>query len=605
MASADSYQFGDWSIEPELNRVRRGEHRRHLEPLTMNVLVQLLESAGHIVTVSELLDRNWASRSAEPGMVSRCISQIRQAFNDDARRPVYVETIRKRGYRTIAPVRAVPERSLERTDSRPERPDRIAVLPFENLSPDPDDAYFAAGMYHEVLDRLSKVRALSVTTSNIAYPNQARSLSEIAGEVGASVVLTGSLRYARGKVRIAVHLIDAATATLKWSETYTRDVADMFLIQSEIAMQIAKAMEVEFTPTEQSAMQREPTTNPHAYAIYIKAVYLLRSFKFVAAIRQLDEAVALDPGFALALAHKAYIYSIAGTSGFGATDVMSAPEARHSMCIAASLVQRVFEIDSGQALAHTAQGKVEMYNRSWDALHRHSRSGYVLDPDQVDVAFAHAWSLLDQRQHEQALRVQDRIMQRDPLNAPIPLHASIRVRMAGMQEEAIQLCRRYIHAAPADPLGYLFGALSAAIADDTPTANELTEQAEALRETSELGATELVLMMETQRRAGNLRAAGRLEDVLARITRKQTLERDVPIFYKLACRDADGAMLALQRAASEQLPSDVVRDLHNYPDNPLFDPIRKHQEFRGLVAFIAEPAPEPALPKAGLARTRR
>jgi len=105
--SRETFQFQDWYIEPELNRLRQGENVQSLEPLAMSVLAHLLERSGEVVTADSLLDEFWQGRNAEPGMVARCIAQIRQTLDDDAKNPIYIETIRKRGYRTVAPVERV------------------------------------------------------------------------------------------------------------------------------------------------------------------------------------------------------------------------------------------------------------------------------------------------------------------------------------------------------------------------------------------------------------------------------------------------------------------------------------------------------------------
>lgn len=111
------YQFQDWLIEPDLNQLQNGETSRSLEPLAMSVLAFLLETSGEVVTTDSLLDELWEGRNAEPGMVARCIAQIRQALDDDAKDPVYIETIRKRGYRTLAPVTALSSAALPRRTS--------------------------------------------------------------------------------------------------------------------------------------------------------------------------------------------------------------------------------------------------------------------------------------------------------------------------------------------------------------------------------------------------------------------------------------------------------------------------------------------------------
>jgi TolB-like protein len=605
------YKFGDWYVEPETNSISRDGTVRHIEPLTMNVLVHLMVRAEQVVTADELLDRFWSNRHAERSMVSRCINHIRKVFGDNARHPSYIETIRKRGYRTIAPVHPLAEgsgsfsgyidvvnNSVSDEGARVAESPIVAVLPFECLSPKPDDRYIGAGFNDEILTRLSKISAITVTAreSVAPYGSSYSSVADVAADLGAEWVVTGRLRFADGQIRVSVRLIDAKTETLKWAESYQHELSDIFSVQTDIALHIAKAMELQFPEHEREKLSRSPTTNVDAYTYYLKGVFFLRNFDFVSAIREMDNAVKAEPKFALALAHKAYVHSIAGTSGFGAQDVLSAEEAHKSMCIAASLVQRVFEIDSGQALAHTAQGKIEMYNRNWEHVGPHSASGYALSPDQVDVAFAHAWSLLDEGQQSNAFRVYERIMVLDPLNSPIPLHASIRARMAGRQDVAIRLCNTYIQEKPNDPMGYLYSALSAVILEDTILAKALVDRVDVITPKSKLQPAHLVLLLEIQTRLGNRKASLNLAQMLSKTSNKLIPERDASFFCNLALMDAELAIRALQNAVQHQLPSDVVRDLHHYSNNPIFDPVRHHPKFQALLGVVGNPAPNQAVP---------
>jgi DNA-binding winged helix-turn-helix (wHTH) protein len=158
-----AYQFGDWRVEPHLNRVSRGDDDKPLQPKAMDVLVYLLEGAGEIVTMAELLDRGWQGRNVEENAVQQRISMIRQTLGDDAKHPRYIEHIAKRGYRTIASVSSVgasinteaatlaTSRQVGWGRSEP----LLAVLPFDDLSENSDLLYFSDGVSEEIFsDRI-------------------------------------------------------------------------------------------------------------------------------------------------------------------------------------------------------------------------------------------------------------------------------------------------------------------------------------------------------------------------------------------------------------------------------------------------------------------
>jgi TolB-like protein len=154
----------------------------------------------------------------------------------------------------------------------------VAVLPLENLSPNPDDGYFAAGIHEEILNCLTKIKDLSVIarTSVKKYRDTDKSIAEIAAELGVGTVMEGSVRYAGDRVRVTAQLIDAATQDHLWSEVYERDLADVFAIQADIAAKIAAALEAEFSVAEREGIEKLPTSSPTAYALYLRALAIIQ-----------------------------------------------------------------------------------------------------------------------------------------------------------------------------------------------------------------------------------------------------------------------------------------------------------------------------------------
>lgn len=180
----------------------------------------------------------------------------------------------------------------------------LAVLPFSNLSPDPDNAFFAGGIYEEVLTRVSRIHDLRVISRTSMENIAAEKLEvpEIGRRLGVSHVLEGSVRRAGDTVRITVQLIEAGTDTHIWAENFDRKLDDVFAIQSEIALAIADQMQIALTASEQSSLGERPTSNAEAYDLYLRAVEQQRVWRgadgFRDLIALLEPAVALDPGFA-------------------------------------------------------------------------------------------------------------------------------------------------------------------------------------------------------------------------------------------------------------------------------------------------------------------
>ena len=192
----------------------------------------------------------------------------------------------------------------------------IAVLPFENLSRDPDNAYFAAGIQDEILTRLAKIGALKVIshTSTQQYAARPGNLPEIARQLGVANVLEGSVQRAGDQVHVNAQLIRAVTDEHLWAESYDRKLENIFGVEAEVATAVADALKAKLTGDEQKTLEQKPTNNPEAYDAYLRGIALWRDDNFLnrlKATQPLEEAVRLDPNFGIAWAMLARVNSLA------------------------------------------------------------------------------------------------------------------------------------------------------------------------------------------------------------------------------------------------------------------------------------------------------
>src|SRR5207248_1718858 len=221
-------------------------------------------------------------------------------------------------------------------------PAGVAVLPFENLSADPENAFFTDGVQDEILNDLAKIADLKVIsrTSVMQYKTGVRrNLRQIANELGVAHVIEGSVQRAANRVRVSAQLIDAKSDTHLWVNTYDRPLDDVFAIQSEIAKAIATQLKAKLSPTEKAAIEQPPTTNLIAYDRYLRAekLFLLTPDEVSSetnrqAIRLLDQAVGHDPTFLLAYCLLSRIHAYLYFTGFDHSPscVVLAQEARHA-----------------------------------------------------------------------------------------------------------------------------------------------------------------------------------------------------------------------------------------------------------------------------------
>jgi TolB-like protein/DNA-binding winged helix-turn-helix (wHTH) protein len=273
--AATKTRIGAWTADPALNLLQQGERSVRLEPRAMDVLMHLAASSGAVTSVEDLMSAVWKGVIVSDGSVYLAISQLRQALGDAPSGVSYIETVPKRGYRLVVPVEPLAIASVTLPEPHGSRrswkvpalvvaivavfallwamrptvaaADRsLAVLPFADLSPEGDQAYFADGITEEVLNRLASVRDLRVIARSSSFQLRGRSAeARAAGEkLGVEHVLVGSVRKSGDRVRVTAQLTEVRSGQQLWSQTYERGLEDIFAVQDEIAKAVATAMEV-------------------------------------------------------------------------------------------------------------------------------------------------------------------------------------------------------------------------------------------------------------------------------------------------------------------------------------------------------------------------
>ncbi len=262
----------------------------------------------------------------------------------------------------------------------------IAVLPFENLSDEKENAYFADGVQDDVLTNLSKISDLRVIsrTSVMQYRGRPTNLREIGKALGVSNILEGSVRRSGNRVRVNVQLIDANTDEHVWANDYDRDVTDVFAIQSDLAREIANALQAKLSPEEKSQMTRKPTENGEAYLAFVQAHDLSCAFEDAVKLKQSEQlyqrAVDLDPNFALALARYSQLESWMLRTHEGT------PEHRER---ARSLAERALQLQPDLPEAHLALGFSYYYgDNNYDAALKEFEIAQRGLPNESDVYLA-------------------------------------------------------------------------------------------------------------------------------------------------------------------------------------------------------------------------
>jgi len=330
-------------------------------------------------------------------------------------------------------------------------PYSIAVLPLENLSPNPDDAYFAAGVHDALITSLSKITALMVTSGTSARRVNSRlSVPEIGRQLGVSKLLEGSVLMDGDRVRVIVQLIDSASDLHLWAETFERDVTDIIALQNEVARTIADVVEVRLTPREEVALAEANPVRSSTYRAYLKGMYQFRQESPQAdrrGIEILEEVVRQDPTSALAYAGLAIGYANIAHGPFPGD---AYPKAKSAADIA-------LQLDPELAEAHLAVGMYRNYYE-WDfeGAEKALKRAIELNPSLTEAHYHLAWlyEILGPDWEDESLAEGERTRELDPLSPFMIAWLADQYREACQYEEALSLAREAIRLDPDFPIGW-------------------------------------------------------------------------------------------------------------------------------------------------------
>jgi serine/threonine protein kinase/Flp pilus assembly protein TadD len=351
----------------------------------------------------------------------------------------------------------------------------IAVLPFTNMSADPDNEYFTDGIAEEIISALSKIQALRVAsrTSSFAFKGKTEDIREIGSKLEVETVLEGSVRKAGNKLRIAAQLISVNDGYQLWSERYDRELEDVFAIQEDIAQSIAKALRVVLTERERREIEKVPTTNLEAYDYYLRgrqyfSQLRLKSLKF--ARQMFQRAIEIDPNYALAHAGVAYccsflyMYFDARASNLNQADQAS---------------KKAVELDPQLAEAHVSRGFAVSLRKVFEEAERHFQHALQLDPNSYDAAYFYGRALLSQGKWQEAANMFQRASEIRPEDYQAPHFLAQAHEGMGQTDDTLRLRKRatevaekYLELNPDDSRALVLGAANLAAAGDADRAVE-------------------------------------------------------------------------------------------------------------------------------------
>ena len=424
-------KFNEFELNLDAAELRFCGEQIEIEPRVFDLIAFLATNAGRAVTKDEIIDAVWQGRLVSDSAISTQIGAARRALGDDGAAQKIIKTLHGRGFRFEAqPIHMLPgqheavthDEKVVTSEGLPQLPDKpsIAVLPFENISGDSEQEYFADGMAEEIITALSHIDLLFVIARNssFTYKGCPVDIRQVGRELGVRYVLEGSVRKAGNRVRIACQLIEAESGHHLWAERFDGTLENIFDLQDQIAESVAGILEPTLRATE---IERSRCKRPENLAAYD---YQLRAYSFAfslspednqQAIELLDKAIALDPATAIAPALKAWCMAVRSRYGWEETS---------------TLEYRAEAV----ALARTA---IKADNKNASTL---ATAGFVL--------------VVMGKEHRSGIAILRRALEINKNSAFVCMLAGWVHFFNGDYDEGIALLRRALRLSPVDPLKY-------------------------------------------------------------------------------------------------------------------------------------------------------
>ena len=627
-------RFDLFELDLRAGELRKRGTKIHLQEQPFLILEALLENPGQIVTREELQKKIWPQDTFvdfDHGLHS-AVNRLREALSDSADNPRFVETLSRRGYRfigqiqsapavsaaEISPVPVVTKRDQEKDSplagkwragtlvgfvitgtiaallvtfnvgglrnrlfGTPVRSFRsLAVLPLANLTSDPAQDFIAEGMTEDLTTQLSKLGDLKVIshTSVMQYKGTHKPLPQIARELNVDAVVEGAVQFAGNRVRITAQLVDASTDQHLWAETYDRELSNVLLLQSEVARDIAKQIDLQLTPQQRQRLEEgaHPVV-PEAYQAYLlgRINWNKRTADGLAkAGEYFQQAIQKDPNYALAYSGLSDYFAF--LTLIGGPEIMPPREAMTKSKVAAA---KALELDQSSAEAHASMGHVlANYDWDWSGAEREFQRAIELNPNYANAHHWYAHYLMQLGRAEESLREAKRAQELDPYSPFLNNGLARQYYLSRQYDQAIAQCKVGLQIDPT----YLPARIQLGLAYEQK--GMLAEAVSELEQARSMAATLPMvhaLLAHAYAKAGRIPDAQKESNVLNTIARSRYVPPSYFAIVSIALGDQNQAFAYLNKSYQDRSEQMLYLGVE-----PLVDPLRGDPRFDALLKQV-------------------
>jgi TolB-like protein/tetratricopeptide (TPR) repeat protein len=435
-------RFDCFDLDLAGGELRKGDAVIRLQPQPLKVLTLLACRAGQLVSREDIQKQVWTDDTFvdfDQGL-NYCIRQIRAALSDDAETPRFIETIPRRGYRFLASVTSIAVPMVRRV--------MLVVLPFQNLSGDPEQEYLSDGLSEEVIAQLGRVNperlGVIARTSAMRYKHTDKSIERIGQELSVSHALEGSVRRAGNRVRVTAQLVQVADQTHLWAQSFDRAVGDILALQADVARAVAREIGIQLTPEEGVRLASPRSVDSGVYEVCLKGRYFWkrRSREALAkSVQYFNEAIRIDPEYAPAYAALADVHLTQLDYNY--------LRPRDAFALADRALLDALRLDNTVAEPHTSLGHLRLHQFNWAAAGQQFMRAIELNPGYDTAHYYYANLLAAFGRFDEALAEANRALELDPLSANTRQNRLFILYLARRYEEAIEQVAETIEMDPA------------------------------------------------------------------------------------------------------------------------------------------------------------